>query len=420
MVIQYLFTSDLLELCLLISNYILNIFFGTFRYNKYLDYKQLNCYVFYIVKINERVFNIKVAIMGSGMSGLSCAITLEQNGIPATIFEKRRMPGDRFVNGEALFHILSRPINKCLDYLVEKYNIRLEPISVINQLTIHSENRKAVINGDIGYINIRGRHKDSFENQLASQFKSQIIYNSQYTLEQLKKEFTHIVLATGDAAYAEKLGNFRKDLTVTLKGATVEGNFKIDNPHAWFNYKLAPQGYAYLIPFSDREANIVIGYPDYPENKQKNPQELWEKFYEQVCEDISQNVKITDNFEVSDYIIGMCNKAKINNIYYVGNNFGCNMPALGFGQFESVLTGVYAAYDILGKGEYEILSKGLRKSYENSLVIRRAMEGLDNHKLDILVQYIDNWIVDKFFDTSTTIDFLNFLSHILKIFLPGQ
>ncbi|NJD02195.1 MAG: NAD(P)/FAD-dependent oxidoreductase [Ruminiclostridium sp.] len=361
---------------------------------------------------------MNIAIIGAGMSGLSCAIILEQNGISATIFEKRSMPGDRFVNGETLLHILSRPINKCLDYFSKEFNIRLEPTSVINQLTIYSENKKAIINGDIGYTNIRGRHRDSFENQLAAQVKSHIIYHSEYTLEQLKKEFTHIVLATGDAAYAEKLGNYRRDLTVTIKGATVEGSFKVDNPYAWLNYKFAPKGYAYLIPFSEKEANIVIGYPDYPENKQKNLQELWKEFYEQVCKDISQNLRITDNFEISNYIIGICNQAKLDNIYHVGNNFGCNMPALGFGQFESVLTGVYAAYDLSGIGKYESLTKDLRHSYKNSLVIRRALENMDNNGLDLLVQSIDNWIADKVFDTTMHIDFLSFLSRVLKPFLP--
>ena len=96
------------------------------------------------------------------------------------------------------------------------------------------------------------------------------------------------------------------------------------------------------------------------------------------------------------------------------------MPALGFGQFESVLTGVYAAYDISGIGEYESLTKGLRHSYENSLVIRRALEGMDNHGLDLLVQSIDNWIADRVFDTTTHMDFLSFLSRRLKPFLPDH
>jgi len=92
------------------------------------------------------------------------------------------------------------------------------------------------------------------------------------------------------------------------------------------------------------------------------------------------------------------------------------MPALGFGQFESVLTGVYAAYDILGLGQYEELVKELRKSYENSLIIRKTLEGLDNQKLDSIVKFLDYAIVDKAFDTTTDIDFLSILSKGLKLF----
>jgi len=234
--------------------------------------------------------------MGAGLSGLSCAIALEQRGIIPTIFEKRKMPGDRFVNGEALLHILNRPVNKCLDYFSREHTIKLEPTSIIQHLNVYSENEKAVIHGDLGYTNIRGRHKNSFENQLASQVRSEIIYNSNCTLEQLKEDFTHIVLATGDAEYAEKMDNYRRDLTVTLKGATVEGSFRADTPSAWLNYTFAPQGYAYLIPFSDREANIVIGYPDYPGNKQKSPQEYWNLFFQQACRNTNQNLHIFDDF----------------------------------------------------------------------------------------------------------------------------
>lgn len=349
------------------------------------------------------------------MSGLSCAITLEQRGIVPTIFEKRRMPGDRFVNGEALLHILNRPVNNCLDYFSREYNIHLKPTSIIRQLNVYSENKKAVILGNLGYTNIRGRHRDSFESQLAAQVKSQIIFNSNDTLKQIKEDFTHIVLATGDAEYAEKLGNYRRDLTVTLKGATVEGCFKADTPSAWLNYKFSPKGYAYLIPFSDRKANIVIGYPDYPENQQKSPQEYWDLFFQQACKDTSQNLRITDRFEVSGYILGICYKAKLDNIYFTGNNFGSNMPALGFGQFEAVLTGIFAAYDILGLGHYEELVKELRNSYENSLTIRRTLETLDNEKLDSLVKFLDYAIVDKALDTTTNIDFLSILSKVLKL-----
>jgi len=54
-----------------------------------------------------------IAIMGAGLSGLSCAMTLEKNGISPTIFEKRSQIGDRFVNGEVLLSIFAFPVHDC-------------------------------------------------------------------------------------------------------------------------------------------------------------------------------------------------------------------------------------------------------------------------------------------------------------------
>ncbi|WP_353505385.1 NAD(P)-binding protein [Clostridium sp. Marseille-Q2269] len=68
---------------------------------------------------------MKVAIMGDGISGLSCAKTLEMYGIKPTIFEKRNRVGDRFVNAEAMFSVLDEPIKDCIPYLRGNYNINL-------------------------------------------------------------------------------------------------------------------------------------------------------------------------------------------------------------------------------------------------------------------------------------------------------
>ncbi len=234
---------------------------------------------------------MEVAIMGAGISGLSCAITLEKNGITPTIFEKRNMVGDRFVNAEAMFSILNRPNKESLPYIAEKYNINLKPIDKIDKLFIHSKNEIGTINGKIGYSNVRGRHKNSFESQLEKQVKSNINFNSTYEYEQLCKDFEYVVLATGEGEYACHLGNYRSDLTCTMKGATVQGEFITSNPHVWFNYGILPKGVTWLIPFSETEANLVIGYPDYPDNIKLDINDLWRKFYSLVCKNLDQNLK---------------------------------------------------------------------------------------------------------------------------------
>jgi flavin-dependent dehydrogenase len=342
---------------------------------------------------------MEVAIMGAGLSGLACAITLEKNGIQPTIFEKRSRVGDRFVNGEVLLSIYTRPVHDCIASLSEEFGLYLQPTANIQKMTIMSKNEKAIIEGQLGFTNIRGREEDSFEAQLSRQLKSPIHFHSEETYERLLSNYTHVVLATGDGGYAKKTRNFREDFTVSIKGATVEGEFDRYAVITWIDYDIAPFGYGYLIPFSEKEANIVIAIPDIPSNQGVELQELWEPFHQKVRAELVQPLPITDKFDITQYPIGICRSARIGNTFYVGNCFGSMMPFMGFGQYAALLTGVYAAYDLCGLGKYEELSAPLRQSYENSLVLRRAMEQLDNRDIDVITRMLQGKLGEKLFQT---------------------
>ncbi|MFW5991954.1 MAG: FAD-dependent oxidoreductase [Halanaerobiaceae bacterium] len=352
--------------------------------------------------------------MGAGLAGLAAAITLEKHGISPDIYEKRNCPGDRFVNGEIILSALNRPVVDSLKYLSEKHGIYLLPVSNITKMIIYSSAEKAVIEGELGYINLRGRHEHSFEKQLATQVKGKIKFNSDQSYEELINQYTHVLMATGDAAYSLKLNNYRKDLAVTLKGATVTGTFNSSTVCTWLDYSLAPLGYGYLIPFSEKEANVVLAYPDYRKNREKDLNRLWEKYFQRVGNDIKQELKVTDRFEITRYIIGICKNPRIDNTFFVGNCFGAIMPFLGFGQFPSILSGVYAAHDLCGRGNYEQLVKPLRKSYDNSLVLRRLLEALDNKKLNLLVRGMKGRVGSLVFN-SRRVNLLGLMGNLMRI-----
>ncbi|MCX7771822.1 MAG: NAD(P)/FAD-dependent oxidoreductase [Clostridia bacterium] len=360
---------------------------------------------------------MRIAIMGAGLSGLACAITLERHGIQPTIFEKRSQVGDRFINSEALLSILNRPVNDSLAYLADRYGIFLKPTANIKEMSFYSESSKAVLTGQLGFNNIRGRHKDSFEAQLKEQVKSQIIFNSGHSYEDLLKEFTHVVLATGDGEYAKRIQQYREDVTFSLKGAIVKGFFSRFTTSAWLDNRFAPGGYAYLIPMSETEANMVITYPDTRTNQKKDIEALWSVFWEKASKDYDQCFELVDQFQIRRYIAGICQKARIGNTFFVGNNFGSIMPFLGFGQFVAILTGIYAALDLCGEGSYEKLTQPLRKAYHNSLVLRRFIQDFSNKRWDFVVKTMNSPFVNKVFDTPT-IDPFKTLSYLVRPFTP--
>jgi flavin-dependent dehydrogenase len=361
------------------------------------------------------VIKINVAVMGAGLSGLTCAIIMEKHGLKPTIYENRSEAGDRFVNCEIMLSALTKPIDDTIKFLAEEYEIYLQPQHNIQKLILYSEKEKAEIEGQLGFTNMRGRHDNSFEKQLARQVNSKIIYNSNLTYEELTSKHSHVILATGDAAYASKIQDYRKDLTVTLKGAIIKGKFDPYTVYAWLNNKLAPKGYGYLIPISHTKANIVIGFPEYPETIKFDINKLWANFAKDVSQKLNQKITITDHFEVNNYIIGVCEKPRIGNTFFVGNNFGSIMPFLGFGQFAAIMSGVFAGYDLCGKGDYIKLTKTLRESYQESLVLRNTLEKMDNHKYDFLIKNLNYSFTKQVFTGKR--NYLKAISKILDFFV---
>lgn len=352
--------------------------------------------------------------MGAGISGLACAFELEKHGISPDIYENRSQVGDRFVNGEIFLEILNRPIIDCMKYLAQEYQLYLKPINNIKELVMFSENQRTVLHGHLGYVDIRGRHPQALEVRMAQLIKSPIQFNSTKTYEELVSEYSHVVMAVGDGMVAKNLQPYKIDLTVTLKGATITGNFDPRVVHAWLNNDYAPGGYAYLIPFNQQEANIVIAYPDY--RGKEDPDIYWNRFVQDVKNRFEMEFRITDEFFISGYAIGLVKDGRIGNTFFTGNCFGSIMPFLGFGQFAAILTGIYAAEDLAGISNYKEKTQILRDSYQNSLALRKQLEMLSNHDYDTLVKLIDTKAA-KYIIEEANVDILKYLGTLIKPYI---
>ncbi|WLR52960.1 NAD(P)-binding protein [Bacillus tianshenii] len=358
---------------------------------------------------------MKIAIMGAGVSGLTCALMLEKHGIEADIFEKRGEVGDRFNYIEAMYSMLHYPFDDAIRLFSEQYDIHIKPSSNIQKTYVYSENESACIDGHLGFLTMRGKHVNSVEKQLEQQLKGKVQFHADVTYDELSKEYTHIVLAAGDARYTSHLQQYDTAFSSTFLGATVKGQFDKTEVATWFDNRIAPKGMGYLLPHNDLEATLVTVYPLYPENEGIDKQELWHQFKKKAEHDLGQHLEIIDPFVVTDYIVGKSRYPRIGNTFFIGDCFGAVTPFLGFGQFSAMLTGVYAALDLAGKDNYERLAQPLYQNYHDSLTLRRAIEKLDNQGLDLVTKSLHLQVVERAL-TGRNFNPLKLLSRTLRPF----
>jgi flavin-dependent dehydrogenase len=355
--------------------------------------------------------NTKIAILGAGLSGLCCAFQLEKHGVKADIFERRREVEDRFINGEGMMDILTRPIKDSFSYLADQFDLHLQPLHPISKLTMVSEHNQVDFSGHFGFITVRGRHPQALSKQVAKKIKSKIYFNSKKTYDDLLKEYDTILMATGDGRDVRNIQPFNTDVSVKILGFTLKGEFNPGQVKIFLNNDLSPKGYVYLLPYDEENANIAIATP-------VNHADM-SILKERLLQFIDISSKITDEFKIEDYIIGRPEKSRIGNTYFIGNCGGNIFPFMGFGQFGAMLSGLLAADSIIYNIDFDEQIQFLRKSYGRSLILRRFMEEMDNENFDKMVKVLQGKVGERLFH-SNKINPLKAASYLMYPYVKGR
>lgn len=325
---------------------------------------------------------MKIAILGAGLSGLSCAKYLEDHGVEPVIFEKRHRVGERFPNMEAIIRLMHRPIDDPLTYLNKRYGLKLVPGGVMHTLEIHSPNHKAALKDKIiGYTTIRGHDERSLENQLARQVRAGINFNSTVTWQELDKDFDRIVIATGDPTITRELGIWQTDSEAFLKGCIVKGKFDTGLAKIWLNTGLSKNCMVYFAPFDADEASYcTVATPSSPEELDG----LWSQTVEKLG---FRPVQGTE-FKYEEFKMGRALTRQFGKILLVGAAGGFVEPFMGFGQVPSILSGLHAGEAIISGKDFNKLTAWFTKQYSYCLALRKFADTLDNEGFDRLVSFI--------------------------------
>lgn len=326
-----------------------------------------------------------VAIIGAGLSGLTCAHELLRQGIKPTVFESKKYVGEVLDLPLVILNMFNMPISQPLKYLKKDYDINIEPNFLIKKMVMHTANNNLRVNSNLGYILKRGRYEDGLESQILRNANIPIKFDSYIDLNTIKDDFDYIVVATGTPDIAKDLSIFTSKFECNARIAKVLGDFDVNKIIAWLNKVFCKSGFAYLVPNSQKDARLVLVVNNI------SPNELdyyWKKFLQLV----NIEYEISNIIDVT-HIVGYVKPVQYKNIMLCGNAGGFLDDILGFGSIKAMISGALAAKSIVEKRNYNKITQKLFEDIKQMDKFRKALNTFDNKRIDSLLEFVSNPVI---------------------------
>lgn len=325
---------------------------------------------------------MKVAIIGAGIAGLSCAYKLKKEGIEAVVFEKNNCIGGIYDFTAMNFKVFNKKFFDAEKYCKQKYDIEIKPVSSINKMTLIGTNKKTSIKSDFGKIFLKGYQTQSIENQLASAGNICIEFNKYISnINELAKNFDYVVVASGNSKAAKELNIWNQKLNVFSRIATIVGNFETGHLIAWLNNRFAKNLNAYFIPVKPKKAYLILNVNNITSHE-------LDFYWKEFLTSQEARYKIIETKDVSS-CNGYVDQFNIGNIYLTGNAAGLNDSFLGFGFLNAIESGFAAAESIIYKKNYKELLMPILNNIKEIDKIRLTYNNLDNAKCDKYISFLN-------------------------------
>ncbi len=344
--------------------------------------------------MSENCREFEVVVIGAGPAGISCAKTLQKNGISNCIIEKKQFPRNKTCGG-----LVSNKTNSLLKENFPEVSKRLDEVAAEKTANVSLINGKEssadFVVKDAFYVVKRL----TFDNCLLEEYKSLegIIFENEtdYSIDfstntivltdESKLKYNYLVFADGANSTAHNLFNIkRKGMGIGVE-VFIPKRDK-DFSKVVIDFGAVSNGYSWIFPAGD-DVNIGLGSKY---NKKDDYVGKLKKYLTTfgVSSDEMEDVKIKGAFLPYGKVVNQ--KKTPQNVLLVGDAAGFVDSIYGEGLYFAILSGKLAAESINSecpKKEYIKNTREIRKQIsQGSKVYKILFSGLSQRLLNRLIK----------------------------------